>query len=86
MTAEEIRKWHDDLAATELNPTEIIRARARIEIAAQLAELNGNTETWKRRALIAEDAIREYVGPLNSDFESILRMAEERLINEGVIK
>jgi hypothetical protein len=40
MTPSEIRKWHDELEQHALNKTEIVRARARIEIAAQLAELN----------------------------------------------
>ena len=39
MTADEIRKWDEPFR--ELPPTaEVARARARIEIAAQLAELN----------------------------------------------
>ncbi len=44
MTADEIRKWH--VAFEDQNVTaEVARARARIEIAAQLAELNGYLKT-----------------------------------------
>lgn len=44
MTADEIRKWHDELSDLEagqfMKHHEVVRARARIEIAAQLAEIN----------------------------------------------
>lgn len=44
MKAEEIRKWHNDLEklkeSGDLKPHEVVSARARIEIAAQLAEIS----------------------------------------------
>jgi hypothetical protein len=39
MTAEEIRKWHSAFERQDVT-AEVARARARIEIAAQLAEMN----------------------------------------------
>ena len=41
MTANEIREWHKAFERQDVT-AEVARARARIEIAAQLAELNEN--------------------------------------------
>lgn len=48
MTAAEIREWHKAFEGKDVT-AEVARARARIEIAAQLAELNEKLEdvsTW----------------------------------------
>ena len=75
MTANEIRDWHKAFERQDVT-AEVARARARIEIAAQLAELNENIANLRNQLDFANMQNRSLRVRVNR-YERILGMEEQ---------